>query len=89
MPEGAKLLIFVCCFAALLCFAKMVRSGHIVKAFAVSSVSGVGSLFAVNLITFITGIKLSINWFTLIFCSFTGIGGSVFLLLINAIKNIK
>lgn len=88
MPESAKFILIISSLIILICLIKMIRSGHFIKSFAVSSLSGIGSLFAVNLISFVTGIKLSINWFTLIFCSFTGISGSIGLLLMNVIKNI-
>ncbi|MGN1347497.1 MAG: pro-sigmaK processing inhibitor BofA family protein [Acutalibacteraceae bacterium] len=89
MPESGKLIIALGALIVILCLIKMIRSGHFFKTFAVSSASGIGSLFALNLISFITGLKLSINWFTLIFCSFTGISGSICLLLINTIKNLS
>ncbi len=88
MPEGAKFILLTAVIGVTVCLIKMIRSGHFFKSFTVSTLSGLGSLFAVNLISFITGIKLSINWFTLLFCSFTGISGSIYLLLINLIKKI-
>lgn len=89
MPESAKIFLFLAAVVSVICIVRMVKTRHFVKSLAVSSLSGIGSLFAVNLITFITGISISINWFSLLFCSFTGISGSIFLLLFNSIKNIE
>lgn len=88
MPESAKFLIVLCSFAAILSFIKMIKSGHFIKCFTVSSFTGIGSLFAVNLISFVTGMTLSINFFSIVFCALTGMGGSIFLLLLNTLRYI-
>lgn len=85
MPDGAKILIAVGGFVCLLCLIKMIFSGHFFKSFAVSALSGLGSLFAVNLLTGITGVGVAINWFTIVFCSLSGICGSIFLLIADII----
>ena len=85
MPNGAKILIGIAGFICLLCLVRMFKSGHFFKAFATSALSGLGSLFAVNLISGVTGVSVAVNWFTIVFCAFSGICGSIFLLITNLI----
>lgn len=86
MPESAKFLIIICSFIMLLCVIKMIKSGHFIKCFIISALSGSGSLIAINTVSYITGLHLSINWFSLPFCCLTGISGSIFLALLNLLK---
>ena len=62
----------------------MVRSKHFFKAFILSSFSGIGALFAVNLLREITGFEIGVNPVTL---CFSAIGGSpaVILMLISRV----
>lgn len=83
MPVSAKILIGIGLLMCLLCFIGMIKSKHFFKSFITSVLSGVGSLFAVNLLSGITGVGIAVNWFTVIFCAFSGICGSITLLIAN------
>ncbi|MGN0463173.1 MAG: pro-sigmaK processing inhibitor BofA family protein [Acutalibacteraceae bacterium] len=83
MPFGAKLIITAAGLVSLICLIKMLQSGHFFKALSTSVLSGLGSLFAVNLLSGITGVSVAVNWFTMIFCAFSGICGSICLLIGN------
>ncbi len=83
MPVGAKILIGAVGVVCLICLIKMIRSGHFFKAILTSALSGLGSLFAVNLLSSVTGVSIAVNWFTMIFCAFSGICGSICLLVTN------
>lgn len=86
MPSSAKILTAVFGIMCLICFVKMIKSGHFFKSFLFSSLSGIGSLFAVNLLTTFTGVSIAVNWFTLAFCTFTGVCGSISLLVMSLAK---
>lgn len=83
MPVGAKILIGAAGFISLLCLIKMIRCGHFFKALFTSAISGLGSLFAVNLLSGVTGVSIAVNWFTTAFCVFSGVCGSITLLVSN------
>lgn len=83
MPTSAKILVCTGGAVCILCLIAMIKSGHFFKSLSVSAISGVGSLFAVNLLSGVTGVAISVNWFTVIFCAFSGICGSIALLILN------
>lgn len=85
MPASAEILIVAAALICLACFIKMIRSGHFFKSLSVSLLSGVGSLFAINLLSDVTGVGLCVNWFTVTFCAFSGVSGSVALLILDTV----
>ncbi len=87
MPEGAKYLIGFAAFACFICLIKMIKSRHFFKGLLVSVLSGAGSLIAVNLLTSVTGVSIGINPFSVAFCSLTGAGGTVALLISRLLIN--
>jgi hypothetical protein len=52
-----------------------------------SAASGIGSLFAVNIASAVTGVSLAVNLFTLLVSGIGGVPGTVFLLLCDVILN--
>lgn len=85
MPFSAKILIGTGAVVCVFCLIAMIKSGHFFKSLSVSAISGIGSLFAVNLLSGITGFGISVNWFTVIFSAFSGICGSIALLISNVL----
>lgn len=58
---------------ALVCF----KTKHFIKNITLSAVSGIGSLFAVNLFTAYTGVSIAVNYITLLIGGFFGIPGII------------
>ena len=88
MPEYTPVICGILGFSALIILITMKKSGHFFASFLISALSGIGSLFAVNLLTFITGVRVAVNLFSLTVCTFTGSCGSILLLLLNVLDKI-
>lgn len=69
----------ICTFAVIVC---LLKSGHFIRYLFLSAVSGIGALFAVNLLTGITGVSIALNYITLAISSVFGISGVIALVLI-------
>ena len=67
--------------SALIMFTSLVKSGHFFSYIILSALSGIGSLFAVNLLSYLTGVSISLNYITLSVSSAFGIPGVIGLLL--------
>ena len=65
--------------AVVLC---LIKSGHFIRYLFLSAVSGVGALFAVNLLTSVTGVSIALNYITLGVSAVFGISGVIALVLI-------
>lgn len=59
----------------------LVKSKHFFGYLILSAISGIGSLFAVNLLTSITGVSIALNYITLSISSIFGISGVIALVL--------
>lgn len=59
----------------------MLKTNHFVKSFLYSALSGIGALFAVNVLSVITGFTLGINYLTLLTGALGGIPGITALLI--------
>ena len=88
MPEHSLIICALLISAALITLVVMIKSGSFFKSFFISALSGLGSLFAVNLLSFATGISIAVNTFTLLVCTFLGSCGSISLLLMNVIDKL-
>ena len=60
----------------------LLKSGHFIKYLFLSALSGIGALFAVNLLTSITGVSIALNYITLGISAVFGISGVIALVLI-------
>lgn len=58
----------------------MLKSKHFFKAFFLSALQGIAALFAVNLLSSLTGVSLSVNGITLALSAIGGTAGVVGLL---------
>lgn len=65
--------------AVVLC---LIKSGHFIRYLFLSAVSGIGALFAVNLLTSLTGVSIALNYITLGVSAVFGISGVIALVLI-------
>ena len=53
------------------------------KCFMLSAFQGIAAMFAVNITGFVTGVTLSVNWYTILTCVFMGIPGVTAMLTLN------
>ncbi len=59
----------------------LIKSKHFFGYFILSAISGIGSLFAVNLLSEVTGVSIALNYITLSVSSLFGISGVIALVL--------
>ena len=59
----------------------LIKSKHFFGYLILSAISGIGSLFAVNLLSEVTGVSIALNYITLGISSVFGISGVIALLL--------
>ena len=67
--------------SAIIVFISLIKSGHFIRYLIFSAISGIGSLFAVNLLSSVTGVSIALNYITVCVSSFFGISGVIGLLL--------
>ena len=67
--------------SAIIVFISLIKSGHLIRYLIFSAISGIGSLFAVNLLSSVTGVSIALNYITVSVSSFFGISGVIGLLL--------
>lgn len=63
----------------------MKKCGRFFSAFFMSVLQGVAALFAVNLISSITGVSLAVNWVSLTISAVGGVCGVVSMLIMNVL----
>lgn len=68
-------------FGAVIVLIALIKSGHFIRYLLLSATSGIGSLFAVNLLSSVTGVSIALNYITLSVSSVFGISGVIGLLL--------
>ena len=83
MPENITPLIFALAFGAVIVLLILIKSGHFIRYLLLSAISGIGALFAVNLLTSVTGVSIALNYITLAVSGIFGISGVIALVLIN------
>ena len=83
MPENITPLILTLAFGAVVVVITLLKSGHFVRYLILSALSGIGALFAVNLLTSLTGVTIALNYITLAISGIFGISGVIALVLIN------
>ena len=74
-------MIFSLSIGALAVSTALIKSGHFLRYLLLSAISGIGSLFAVNLLSCVTGVTIALNYITLGVSSVFGISGVIGLLL--------
>ena len=83
MFQNITPLVLAFAFGAFIVLLTLIKSGHFVRYLTLSAISGIGALFAVNLLTSITGVSIALNYITLAVSSLFGISGVIALVLIN------
>ena len=66
--------------SAIIVFVVLIKSGHFFRFFFLSAVSGISALFAVNVLSNMTGVNVGINPATLTISAFGGIPAVIGLL---------
>ena len=82
MVQNITPLILASVFSAVIVLLTLIKSGHFLRYLILSAISGIGALFAVNLLTSITGVSIALNYITLAVSSIFGISGVIALVLI-------
>lgn len=81
MTHNLYPMIFALSVGELAVITTLIKSGHFIRYLLLSSISGIGSLFAVNLLSSLTGVSIALNYITLGVSSVFGISGVIGLLL--------
>ncbi len=82
MSGNLTALTIVLILGALAVIFCLLKSGHFIRYLFLSAVSGIGALFAVNLLTSLTGVSIALNYITLGVSAIFGISGVIALVLI-------
>ena len=68
---------------AVIILAVVLKSGHFFRSLLLSLISGIGALFAVNLLTPLTGVEVCLNYISLAVSGIFGIPGVIALLFMH------
>ena len=82
MSENITPLIIALTFSSLIIVLTLIKSGHFIRYLFLSALSGIGALFAVNLLTYLTGVSIALNYITLGISALFGISGVIALVLV-------
>ena len=81
MPSNMTPMIISLAVSSIIVLCTLIKSKHFFSYLILSAISGIGSLFAVNLLSAITGVSIALNYITLGISSLFGISGVIALLL--------
>ena len=87
MSIGSYIIFFFLILSGLIILSASLKSEKFFRSILLSAVSGIGSLFAVNIASAVTGVSLPVNLVTLLISGIGGVPGAVFLLLSDVILN--
>lgn len=87
MSIGSYIIFSLLILSGVIVLSVSVKSERFFRSLFLSAVSGIGSLFAVNIASAVTGVSLAVNLFTLFVSGIGGVPGTVFLLLSDVIIN--
>ena len=79
----AAVVVLIICAAAVL--TAMYRSGHFFKSLFTTAIQGIASLAAVNITGLLTGVTLSLNWYTILTVSLFGLPSTIALTILKFI----
>lgn len=74
-------MIIALAVGALIVLTALIKSKHFFSYLILSAISGIGSLFAVNLLSELTGVSIALNYITLGISGIFGISGVIALVL--------
>ncbi len=83
MSSTISFSLIVSCLMAAICLAVSYKSGHFIKSVLLTAFSGIGALFAVNIISYISGVSIALNYITLSVSGILGIPGVIMLMFIH------
>lgn len=83
MSSTITFYLLAICFFAIIILAVSYKSSHFIKSIFLSAFSGIGALFAVNILTPITGVALAANYITISVSGIFGIPGVIALLFMH------
>ncbi len=83
MSTSLSVFFFCALFAGLIVLAVSYKTGHFIRSVLLSAVSGIGALFAVNLLAYLTSVSIAVNYITLAVSGIFGIPGVIALLFMN------
>ena len=81
MNSALTPIILSLALSTLIVLVALIKSEHFIRYLLLSAISGIGSLFAVNLLSSVTGVSIALNYITLSVSSIFGISGVIGLLL--------
>lgn len=87
MSIGSYIIFLFLIISGVIILSVSVKSERFFRSLFLSAVSGIGSLFAVNIVSAVTGVSLAVNLATLLISGIGGVPGTVFLLLSDVILN--
>ena len=82
MYSNLTALLITFALGALIVALSLIKSGHFIRYLLLSAISGIGALFAVNLLTTLTGVSIALNYITLAVSAIFGISGVIALVVI-------
>ena len=68
---------------AVIILAASFKSGHFIKSILLTFISGIGALFAVNILTPVTGVGIALNYISIALSGIFGIPGVIALLFMH------
>lgn len=80
--------IFIFTVCGIIILISMLRTRHFIRSVILSAMQGLVSLFAVNLAGELTGVYLSLNWFSAAVGAVGGLPGIIFLLVSDIIVSV-
>lgn len=83
MSSTLSFCLVTAAFLAVIVLAVAFKSGHLIKSVLLSVISGVGALFAVNILTPLTGVGICLNYISLAVSGIFGIPGVIALLFMH------
>ena len=77
MLQNITPLVLTFALGAFIVLVTLIKSGHLVRYLILSAISGIGALFAVNLLADLTGVSIALNYITLAVSALFGISGVI------------
>lgn len=83
MSSTISFYLILSCLVAVITLAVSYKSGHLIKSLSLTATSGIGALFAVNILSYFSGVSIALNYISLSVSGILGIPGVIMLLFIH------
>lgn len=83
MSSTLSFTLFAAVFLGIVVLSVSYKTGHLIKSVLLSAFSGIGALFAVNILTSVTGVAIAVNYISLALSGIFGIPGVIALLFMH------